>query len=74
MQTSYILNGQLIDNTTIKLNEPVPLNIGEVKVVIEQETKTKTAKTRKELYGAWKGKIKFAPDFNEPLECFKDYM
>ena len=26
------------------------------------------------LFGALKGKIKIAPDFDEPLEDFKDYM
>ncbi|MDQ6608676.1 MAG: DUF2281 domain-containing protein [Bacteroidota bacterium] len=26
------------------------------------------------LYGLLKGKIKMAPDFDEPLEDFKDYM
>ena len=29
---------------------------------------------RKNLFGAFKGKIWMSPDFDEPLEEFKDYM
>ena len=29
---------------------------------------------RSSAYGLWKGKIKMAPDFDEPLECMKEYM
>ena len=31
-------------------------------------------KSKKRQFGALKGKIKLAPDFDEPLEDFKDYM
>ena len=31
-------------------------------------------KPKKRQFGALKGKIKLAPDFDEPLEDFKDYM
>lgn len=30
--------------------------------------------TRKPTFGSAKGKIKIAPDFDEPLEDFKEYM
>ena len=33
-----------------------------------------TKKGKRELLGAWKGKVKMAPDFDAPLEDFKDYM
>lgn len=31
-------------------------------------------KEKKSLFGAFKGKIWMSPDFDEPLEDFKDYM
>jgi len=31
-------------------------------------------KSRKELFGKYKGQIWMSPDFDEPLEDFKEYM
>ncbi len=72
MQTAYIINGQLVDKTTIKLSEPVPFEDGAVKVVIEQQSAP--GKTRKDLYGILKGSIIMSDDFDEPLDCFKEYI
>lgn len=42
--------------------------------LIEKNNKQKKPlKTRKREFGALKGKIKLAPDFDEPLEDFNDY-
>jgi hypothetical protein len=40
---------------------------------LKQKTKSKTVLKKRQL-GAAKGLIKMAPDFDEPLEDFKDYM
>lgn len=37
-----------------------------------QATEEKLGK--REIFGIWKGKIKMADDFDEPLEEFKEYM
>ncbi len=36
--------------------------------------KTEMKETQKPMFGALKGKIRIADDFDEPLEDFKDYM
>ena len=36
--------------------------------------KKKIKKKKKRVFGSAKGLIKMAPDFDEPLEDFKDYM
>ena len=72
MITAYVVDGELIDHTTIKLKEPIPLDNGEIKVVVEQ--KERKRRSRESLFGMWKGKITMSPDFNEPLDCFKEYM
>ena len=70
MNTAYVTKGKLIDTRTIKLDEPIPLAGKAVKVVIEDDNTEK--KSRKEMYGILKGKIKIADDFNAPLDCFAD--
>jgi uncharacterized protein DUF2281 len=40
---------------------------------LKQKTKAKTILKKRQL-GAAKGMIKMSPDFDEPLEDFKDYM
>jgi Protein of unknown function (DUF2281) len=40
---------------------------------LKQKTKDKTKLKERQL-GAAKGLIKMSPDFDEPLEDFKDYM
>jgi hypothetical protein len=75
MENAYVLEGELTNHDTIKLREPVPFDDGKIKVTIELEKETMIKrKPRKELYGLWKDKIKMSPDFDEPLDCFKEYM
>jgi hypothetical protein len=40
---------------------------------LKQKTKTK-AKPKERIFGYAKGYFKMSPDFDEPLEDFKDYM
>jgi hypothetical protein len=39
-----------------------------------QPQKPDSAHTTRNAYGSLKGKVWMAPDFDEPLEEFKDYM
>jgi len=40
----------------------------------EQPVENKYIKDGKRVFGALKGKFKMSPDFDEPLEDFKEYM
>jgi hypothetical protein len=71
METAYVVYGNIENHNIIKLDEDIPIENGLVKIVIEKDIKRK--KSRKELYGKWKGKITVPEDFNEPLDCFKEY-
>ena len=44
MNTAYVVTGELQDHITIRLNEPVPMDNGEVQVIIELAHPTKAAK------------------------------
>lgn len=71
MNTAYVVMGEIIDDTTIKLNEPVPFQKGTVTVFIESQNNSHNE--RKDMYGILKGDIIISEDFNEPLDCFKEY-
>jgi Protein of unknown function (DUF2281) len=48
-----------------------------VESLVAQHSKTLAATekpAKRGGFGIWKGKIKIADDFDEPLEDFKDYM
>lgn len=51
-----------------QLGQPLPPTLES-----EQEL-AKIAAGRRATFGALKGKIRLAPDFDEPLDDFKDYM
>jgi hypothetical protein len=70
MDTAYIVKGHIINHTTIRLAEAIPIEDNEVTVIIE--TTKKIAKKR--IPGLLKGKIWMSPDFNEPIGDFKEYM
>jgi len=70
MNTAYIVKGRIIGHTRIELLESVPMNDEEVTVIIEPVKKP----GRKRTPGLLKGKIRMMPDFNEPLEDFREYM
>lgn len=38
------------------------------------QKKKKQVKKKKPVFGSFKGKIVLGPDFDEPLEDFKEYM
>jgi len=47
----------------------------EIIVMSAEDDATRTEKIkRKELFGKYKGKILMSPDFDEPLDDFKEYM
>ncbi|NPV00371.1 MAG: hypothetical protein HPY53_03210 [Brevinematales bacterium] len=71
MKTAFVLKGELSDHDTIKLKEPVPIEDGEINVIIEKTSIIDVKNAGKSLYGALRGEIKMADDFNAPLECFK---
>jgi hypothetical protein len=72
MQTAYIVYGKIIDESTIKLNEPIPFDNQDIKIIVELEQKNQ--KSRKDLYGKYENKISMSSDFDEPLDDFKEYM
>ncbi len=73
MKTAFVLKGELSDHDTIKLKEPVPIEDGEINVIIEKTSGKEGGSSRKNLYGALRGEIKMADDFDAPLESFQEY-
>jgi len=64
---------------TLHLPLPAELRHGKVKVEAKLEPAEPTAQSREESgslkgFGCLRGKIRMAPDFDEPLEDFKDYI
>jgi len=72
MQTAYVVEAEFIDNQTIHIKEPLNLENKNVLVTIQPSNENK--KSKKRLFGKYKGKIWMSPDFNDPLEEFKEYM
>jgi len=71
MQTAIIIEAEIIDNQTIHLLEPIRINENRhIKVIIEESNQ----KVSKRIFGCAKDWIEISPDFNEPLEDFKEYM
>ena len=76
----------IFDGTEVKLLEPVTVQGSyEVLVVFVEPLKEKSAEPqtketvsaklpRSTAKGLWKDKVWMAPDFDEPLECMKEYM
>jgi hypothetical protein len=67
-----------MDNTLPYSLTDLPKDIQqEVKDFIEfllSRRKSQPSKSKKPTFGSAKGKIKLTPDFDEPLEDFKDYQ
>ena len=72
MKTAYIVKGYLVDQSTIKLDEPLSRGSGDIRVFVEFEERSRIS--RKRMHGMLKGEIVMSGDFNEPLECFMEYM
>lgn len=45
-----------------------------ISLLKQEADKQHAERPRKRIFGLNKGKYKMAPDFDEPLEDFKDYM
>jgi hypothetical protein len=67
-----------IDEIKLKLEEVPQEKLTEVHDFIEfillRSKSRPKKKKKKRVFGSAKGLIKIAPDFDEPLEDFKDYM
>ncbi|HPJ36756.1 MAG TPA: DUF2281 domain-containing protein [Spirochaetota bacterium] len=74
MKTAYDVRGYLLDGQTIKLDEPLPRESGDVRVVVEFIEGGSNKFSRRKMRGSLKGEIIIAGDFNEPLECMGEYM
>jgi len=74
MQTATLT----IDEIKLKLDEVPQEKLTEVHDFIEfillRSKPGPKKKKKKRVFGSAKGLIKMAPDFDEPLEDFKDYM
>jgi hypothetical protein len=71
MSNSIITHGEVIDKKTIHLEDPLPIDHGKVKLVIETE---QMHKRRKRLFGIAKGAIIIHANFDAPIQDFKEYM
>lgn len=74
MKTVYSVKGFLLDRETIRLEEPLPQEAGDVRVIVEFESDTWKKYTRRKMYGILKGEIILTHDFNEPPDCLREYM
>lgn len=74
MKTAYSVKGYLLNQETIRLDEPLPRESGDVRVLLEFEESNGKKYSRKKMHGILKGEIIMSDDFNEPLECFREYM
>lgn len=70
MNTAYVVKGRIINSTHIELSESIPLTDTEVTVIIETGGK----KSKKRIPGLLKGKIRMKPDFDDPIDDFREYM
>lgn len=70
MNEAIVTTGHLEKPNIIKLDESLNVNYDEIRIVIEPISKKNNIRKA----GVLKGRIKIAPDFDEPLEEFKEYM
>ncbi|HPB83794.1 MAG TPA: hypothetical protein PK200_17265 [Spirochaetota bacterium] len=70
MTFALVTHGEMIDPTTIKLKEPIPVEKGSLRIIIEKETNS----MKKISFGMAKGKIEILPEFYDPIEDFKEYL
>jgi hypothetical protein len=64
MNIAYVITGNIKNRDTIKLDEPVPFEDGEIRIVIERQQGLKRPERKPSL---WKGRIRVADDFGSPL-------
>ena len=74
MKTAYSVKGYLLDQETIRLEEPLNRETGDVRVIVEFDENTWKKFSRRKMHGILKGEIILSDDFNEPLDCFGEYM
>ena len=71
MNTAYATTGRLLSNHTIELDENISITSKKVKIIIEP---VEEDKKKERQFGCLKGKLIMKPDFNEPIDDFKEYM
>jgi hypothetical protein len=71
MNTAYVVRGRLKEHKLIELEESLPFENGIITVMVSKQGGNIS---RKRFAGKWKGQIELAPDFDEPLEDFREYM
>jgi hypothetical protein len=69
-----VINAILEPHVDGTLHVPVPPELRGGKIRIEARLEAATKETAAPKYGCLAGKIFLAPDFDEPLEDFGDYM
>ena len=69
---AQIIDAVIIDGKTIQLKEPVNINNKNVKIIIQPIDEHKINKEK--LLEKYKQKIWMSPDFNQPIDDFKEYM
>lgn len=71
MNTAFTTTGHLLNNHTIELDENITFKSKNVKIIIEP---VEEPIKKERQFGCLKGKLIMKPDFNEPLDDFKEYM
>jgi len=71
MKKLCITTASIIDNKTIKLDEPIDMNNGKIKISIEPIPKKN--KISKRVFGCTKDWVVVKDDFYAPLEEFEKY-
>jgi hypothetical protein len=67
------------ENHFVKLELPPDFPQKNLEIIIipvdelEEDQKNKKI-SRAEFFGRWKGQIKMSPDFDDPLDDFREYM
>jgi hypothetical protein len=70
MQKAIIVEAEFIDTNTIRILEPLGQAFKKVKIIIEEEERN----IKQRVFGCAKDWIDISPDFDLPLEDFKEYM
>jgi hypothetical protein len=62
------------DGISVVLDEPATLSVGQVvRVIVDPSSEEAAGATRRSLRGIAKGMFDVPPDFNEPLDAFREY-
>ncbi len=68
------MENDYIAEKVAKLPTNLKLQVNDFVDFLLAKSRTDTNKFNKPVFGSGKGMIEMSPDFDEPLEDFKDYM